>query len=129
MSGTEQLDGTPEAAGPVDQTPLDRRLWEAEEEIVELRSRLAEQTERERILELEIGAVRKDLEVKVTYAEALERAADERQGYVAWLQHHYDAERQRADQASAELQAERSRLFYRAAQPLIRLLRGRGRPA
>ena len=81
------------------------------------------------ILELEIAAVRKDLEVKITYAEALEQTAEERKAYVSWLQVHYDFERHRADQATAELQAERSRLYYRMAQPFIRRLRGRNRAA
>ncbi|MDA8046101.1 MAG: hypothetical protein M0Z30_12830 [Actinomycetota bacterium] len=104
----------------------DRRLWEAQQEVSELRSRLAEEIERERILELEIGAVRKDLEVKVTYARALEEAAEERKAHLAWLQVHFDRERDRADRAEAELAAERSRLYYRIFQPVLRALRGRG---
>jgi hypothetical protein len=127
MSGTEQLQGSAQTTNPGEGGPLDHRLREAAEEISGLRTRLAEQGERERIQELEIAAARKDLEVKVTYTEALERAAEERQRYVAWLQHHFDVERQRADQATAELQAERARLFYRVSQPVIRLLRGTSR--
>jgi regulator of replication initiation timing len=129
MTGTEQLQSDPDADGEEEGSlPLDRRLWEAREEIAELRARLAEQLERERILELEIAAVRKDLEVKVAYSEALDKAAEERQNHTYWLQSHFDAERKRADDATAELEAERSRIYYRLAQPVVRALRGRSRP-
>ncbi len=137
MSGTEQLEGAEQLPGPGPSEPgpaaaegtADRRLWEARQEVAELKARLAEELERERILELEIAAVRKDLEVKIAYAEALEEAAEERKGYMAWLQRHVDVERNRADDAAAELAAERARILYRVSQPLIRALRGRSRPS
>lgn len=100
-----------------------QRLTPPEEELADLRQRLAEQIERERILELELAAARKDLQVKNTYADALERAADERRRHLDWLQTHFDEERERADRLAAELAAERSRLYYRALQPLLRRVR------
>jgi hypothetical protein len=126
MSGTEQLAQGQAPGGKQVGDAEDRRLWEAQQEAVELRARLAEEIERERILELEIAAVRKDLEVKVAYAGALEEAAEERKAHVAWLQVHFDRERERADQAEAELAAERARIYYRIFQPVLRALRGRG---
>lgn len=105
-----------------------RRLWAVEEELAELRMRLAEQLERERILELELAAARKDLQVKVTYADALDKAAEERNRHVEWLQAHFDEERERADRLTAELAAERSRIYYRILQPLLRRVRSSGRP-
>jgi hypothetical protein len=126
MSGTERLDSAAKATdSPRDEISLDRRLWEAREEITELKGRLAEQLERERILELEIAAVRRDLKVKQEYAAALERSTEERQVYIDWLQTHFDIERARADAVADELRAERSRISYRLSQPLIVLLKGR----
>lgn len=115
MNQTEQA-GDPDWADEQD-------LVAARQEIAELRMRLAEEIERERILELEIAAVRKDIEVKQTYATALEETAEERKAYTQWLQAHFDLERSRAEAAEAELAAERSRLYYRLLRPVIRTVR------
>jgi regulator of replication initiation timing len=100
-----------------------RQLWEARERLSELEARLAEQVERERILELEVAALRRDLSVKVAYADALERSADEQRASVAWLQERFDDERRRAEQLSKELTAERARISYRMINRLITLVR------
>lgn len=130
MSGTGQLHGSSDqfegAEAEIGESP-DRSLWEAREEITELRTRLAEEIERERILELEIAAAQKDLAVKVEYATALEDAAEERKEYIQWLQTHYDRERARADATADELAAERARLYYRLFQPLLRAVRSQRR--
>jgi hypothetical protein len=122
MSGTDPTEAIDSLK---DEISLDRRLWEAREEITELKGRLAEQLERERILELEVVAVRRDLKVKLEYAAALERSVEERQRYIDWLQTHFDIERARADAVADELRAERSRISYRVSRQLIRLLKGR----
>jgi hypothetical protein len=105
-----------------------RLLWEAREQIAELRAQLAEQTERERVLELEVLSLRKDLEVKTAYCEVLERTADEKHSHLTWLQGRFDEERQHARALEAELGAERARVSYRVANRLIGILRPRHRP-
>jgi len=102
-----------------------RQLWEAEERIAELEGRLAEGVERQRVLEVELAALRSDLLVKVAYSAALEQAATERQGHIHWLQSHFDAEKQYAGALAAELAAERGRISYRVIQRLIPLVRVR----
>jgi hypothetical protein len=115
MAEEQQDDG---AAGDVR-----GRLAEAERQ-------RAEGEERERILELEVAALRRDLDVKVAYNEALERAATERRRYTEWLQSQVESERERcsnlttqAAALAAELAAERARISYRLAQRVVALLR------
>jgi hypothetical protein len=124
---TEPADPTVEIeAAPASELGA-RQLWETEERVAELEALQAEQLERERVLEVEIAALRRDVDVKVAYATALEEAAEERQSYVLWLQSHFDEERRRAAELSAELSAERARLSYRAVRLLVWILKpGRG---
>lgn len=113
----------------VDATPQSRleiqTLSEAEQRIAELDAQYAEQLERERVLEVENAALRRDVAVKVAYATALEQAAEERQTHIIWLQAHFDLERLRAERLSTELAAERARLSYRVARRAIAIV-GRG---
>jgi ribonuclease HI len=94
--------------------------------IAALERRLAEELERERVLDLEVQSLRRDLDVKAAYVKAMEEGADERQRQTAWLQEHFDIERKRADALAAELAAERARVSYRIMQLVVRLSR-RGR--
>ena len=105
-----------------------RRLWEARERVAELEGLLAEHVERERVLEVEIAAMRRDLDVKVAYCDVLEATADERGRYLEWLQEHYDIESTRALEVTAQLTAERSRLSYRVTQRVVGVLRRVPRP-
>lgn len=102
----------------------DRRLWEAKEEIEELRGRLAAQLERERILEIEVAALRKDLEVKIAYSDAQVDANETLERHLGWLQEHYDIEAERARCLSEELAAERARIYYRLLNPVLHAIRG-----
>ena len=97
-----------------------------EARIAALERRLAEELERERVLDLEVQSLRRDLDVKAAYVRAMEDGADERQRQTAWLQEHFDSERRRADALAAELAAERARISYRIMQLMVRLS-GRGR--
>jgi flagellar biosynthesis chaperone FliJ len=131
MGGARQLtenatatpDGAPQPADPRLAGVESRRLWEAQERMSELESQLAERLERERILELEVSALRRDLAVKVSYTDALERSLEEQQATTRWLQERFDEERRRADALSAELAAERARISYRLVNRAIKTLR------
>jgi hypothetical protein len=98
---------------------------ETETRVAALERRLAEELERERMLDLEVQSLRRDLDVKAAYVKAMEEGADERQRQTEWLQEHFDVERRRADGLAAELAAERARISYRIAQRLVRLVTGR----
>ncbi len=99
------------------------RLEAAGQRIAELEGLLAEHIERERILEVEMAAMRRDLDVKVTYCDVLEATAEERKRYLEWLQSNYDTERRRAGALAAELTAERARLSYRLTRKAVGLIR------
>jgi hypothetical protein len=92
-----------------------------ETRIAALERRLGEELERERVLDLEVQSLRRDLDVKAAYVKAMEDGADERQRQTAWLQEHFDVERKRADALAAELTAERARISYRIMQLIVRL--------
>jgi hypothetical protein len=106
----------------------DHPNWEAADRIAELEAICAEQIERERVREVEIAALRRDIDVKVAYAAALEKAADERHDYVTWLQSRYEEASKRATELEAELTAERARVSYRVAQRVISALGRSPRP-
>lgn len=111
-----------------------RQTWEQRERIAELEASLAEHVERERIWELELAAMRKDLEVKSAYNTMLERNAMDQRKTIEWLQSraenadsHLAVDRRRVEALEADLLAvrrelalERARLSYRLVQPVVR---------
>lgn len=88
------------------------------------------------VRDLELQAMRRDLDLQHEYTRHLERASDERQAHVLWLQSALDEERtlrveaalrledveRRLATTAAELAAERSRTSYLVAQRLIALV-------
>ncbi len=109
---------------------------ELAEEIDGLHRRLAEGSARERLLELELSAARRDREVAAAHNESLTHRVAELRREVDWLkeqlersaallteQHALIAEAEQAkDCAVRELLAERSRLSYEATGALLDLV-------
>lgn len=125
------------SVGGHDESPSNRRIWELTERLAELETELAERLERERLNELELAALRKDLEVQGAFQAAMEQAGAERRAHTEWLQARVEelsaatsAQRVRADalkteldeaqadrdRLAAELHAERARVSYRMVQ-------------
>jgi hypothetical protein len=71
-----------------------RREWELSERVTDLEAQLAEQLERERIRELEIISLRRELEVRFAYNSMLEHNALERQKEIDWLKHRVEHDAQ-----------------------------------
>jgi hypothetical protein len=111
----------------------DQQAWDLAEQVSTLQARLNELLERERVRELELAALRKDVEVKAAYNTMLERAAGENRELIDWLrsrlddvqgvlepEHERSAQLERSlDAAARELQLERQRISYRLAQRVI----------
>lgn len=96
----------------MDDSMPSRQIYELQEQISELRQRLTEQVERERVLNLELLHARRDVDVKTAYISTLERQLSEAQvgteqaraaseGHITWLQKQVDRHQNRADQAVA----------------------------
>jgi hypothetical protein len=79
--------------------------WELMERVAELETKLAGREERDRIRELELAALRHELELRFAYNSSLERALEE--------QRMFATERARAERAEQALAAERARISYR----------------
>jgi hypothetical protein len=92
------------------------------ERITELETTLAERQERDSIRELEIAALRHELELRFAYNSSLEKALDEERN-LSRVTLMFETERVRADQAERILAAERARLSYRVVNRLVMLLR------
>jgi hypothetical protein len=92
-----------------------RENWELMERVAELEARLAEREERDRIRELEIAALRHELELRFAYNSSLERALEEQRNIneIIRLLERAETERSRADEAEQLLAAERARISYR----------------
>jgi hypothetical protein len=96
-----------------------RENWELMERVAELEAKLAEREERDRIRELEISALRHELELRFAYNTSLERALEEQRnlnGITHLLEterSRAEIERSRADGAEHLLAAERARISYR----------------
>jgi hypothetical protein len=89
-----------------------RENWELMERVAELEAVLAERDERDRIRELEISALRHELELRLAYSSSLERALEE-QRTLNEITRLLESERSRADVAEHVLAAERARISYR----------------
>jgi hypothetical protein len=96
--------------------------WELMERITELETTLAEREERDRIRELEIAALRHELELRFAYNSSLEKALEE-QRTLTEVTRLFESERVRADHAERTLAAEQARLSYQVVNRLVRLLR------
>ena len=96
--------------------------WGLMERITELETTLAERQERDSIRELEIAALRHELELRFAYNSSLEKALDEERN-LSRVTLMFETERVRADQAERILAAERARLSYRVVNRLVMLLR------
>ena len=105
-------------------------MWEAEERIAELEARQSEQLERERVLEVEIAALRRDVDVEVACTRMLRRRRP-RSGTAtsSGCNRILTRRRQHAERLSAELSAERARLSYRVVRRIVLILKlSRGGP-
>jgi len=90
------------------------RDLDSDESAAVMEAQLMECRERERVHELEIAALRRELEIRLAYNATLEQDAAERQHHTDWLYSHiehvtsvFEAERHRSNEV---LQGERSRL-------------------
>jgi hypothetical protein len=92
------------------------------ERITELETTLAERTERDRIRELEVAALRHELELRFAYNTSLEKALEEERNLTR-VTRMFETERVRADHAEQMLAAERARVSYRVVNRLVMLLR------
>jgi hypothetical protein len=95
-----------------------REKWELMERVVDLETKLAEREERDRIRELEIVALRHELELRFAYNESLEVALDEERNRNQ-ITRLFEGERRRADGAEQLLAAERARISYKIVNPLV----------
>lgn len=134
MTGESQLSARNGAGGASvpEATGLGRSLFEAREELEEVRLELRARVEADRMRELELVAARRDLEVKAAYNVMLERSLTQRQEQLDWTRGHIEhldriaqvdlpAALARAEHAehraaalAAELAAERNRASNRA---------------
>jgi hypothetical protein len=103
-----------------------RESWGLMERIADLETQLAEREERDRIRELEITALRHELELRFAYNGALEEALEEQRN-INRITALFESERIRADQAEQLLAAERTRISYRIVNrvlsPMVHLSR------
>jgi hypothetical protein len=88
------------------------------ERIADLETKLAEREERDRIRELEITALRHELELRFAYNGALEEALEEQRN-INRITALFESERNRADQAEQLLDAERTRISYRIVNKFL----------
>jgi hypothetical protein len=95
-----------------------REKWELLERIADLETELAERMERDHIRELEIAALRHELELRFAYNSSLEKALEEERN-LNRITDLFEVERSRADQAEQLLAAERARISYRIANRFL----------
>lgn len=100
---TPQVSEGREPAADPDAVRSARRVWELGEHLADLQLELGRRAEREAITELEILALRKDLELASAYSAMQESAEQERRQAVHWLQ-------EQLDRRSAELHETVTRL-------------------
>jgi hypothetical protein len=103
-----------------------RENWELMERVAELEAVLAERDERDRIRELEISALRHELELRLAYSSSLEQALEE-QRTLNEITRLLESERSRADVAEHVLAAERARISYRLVNRVAVSVRQLGR--
>jgi hypothetical protein len=128
-------------------TVLARRAWTSQERVTELETELDQRIERERIRELELASLRRELEVRFAYNATLEQRmldhkqqldwmheqfALQAQGYAAELERvsqqlveeraRIDEQHRHADELAHELEAVRSELAAERARVSYRLV-------
>jgi hypothetical protein len=100
--------------------------WELMERVAELEAVLAERDGRDQIRELEISALRHELELRLAYSSSLERALEEQRN-LNEITRLLETERSRADVAEHVLAAERARISYRLVNRVAVSVRQLGR--
>jgi hypothetical protein len=137
MRGAEDQHPELELAQPLQA----RAKWDLVERLADLEKQLVEQAERDQIKELEIGSLRHELQLRLSYNSHLERLAMEQRERIDYLQGQLghltdtfaaesaaaraalDAERARTDAERARADAETS--ARRAAEDLLKAERAR----
>jgi len=92
---------------------LARRAWDLSERVAELEAELDQRIERDRIRELELSSLRRELDVRFAYNAALEERVLEHKQQIDWMHQQFALQVQgfAADQerAAQELAVERER--------------------
>ena len=106
----ERVVHTPEMPDAI----LARREWDLRERVAELEAELDKRVERDRIRELELASLRRELEVRFAYNAALEQRVLEHKQELDWMHQQFALQAQgfaaEQERAAAELAAARERV-------------------
>lgn len=122
-----EMTPSPQPGDPLGEQPMTRREWELAERVVELEGRLGEVSHSETMREIEVQAIRHELDLQMAYNRHLEQLLSERQLQIDWFRIHAGPLSSVAvmDEEDARLQllAERQRISYRFVQRISRFRR------